>query len=141
MKKRLLVIFALLGSVLVGEAFVGEVFAADYRHSITLAPNYYGSAKIHLNEGDVVRIYAASVDKNTFRVTIFSPFGEAVFKKDSSSVMNANYTAPATGEYKIDIYNTNIFSDVTVGYTITRVYERRLGRTGYQDIWISGSEF
>ncbi|MDY6986045.1 MAG: hypothetical protein SVE93_06565 [Candidatus Thermoplasmatota archaeon] len=138
MKKWL---FALGAFALLVAMMLGEVLAANYNHSITLKPNYYGSAKVHLNEGDTIRMYAVSVDESKFKITIFSPFGNDVFSQSSSSVVNRTYAAPATGEYKIDIYNPSVFSDVTVGYTITRSYRGHFGITRHQDIRIGGSEF
>jgi hypothetical protein len=134
--KKIAFLLAVLGCALLGEAV-----AAQYNHSITLNTGYYGSTKVSLNEGNVINIYAVSVDGNTFKVEIYSPFGDKVFSASSSGTMNRTYTVPASGKYEIRIYNGNMLSDVTVGYTITRTYAGRFGITRHQDIKVSGSEF
>jgi len=133
--KRLFVL-----TLIICTALAVEVMAVQYTHNITLQPKEYSAAKIHLDEGDVIKVYAVSIDGNTFKISIFSPFGDKVFSASSSSTLNKSYKAPASGEYTIKIVNDAAFSDVTVGYTITARC-KGLIFTGSHDIKFPGSEF
>jgi hypothetical protein len=133
--KRLFVL-----TLIICTALAVEVMAAQYNHNITLQPKEYSEVKIHLDEGDVIKVYAISIDSNTFWVKIYGPFGDKVFSASSSSTLNKSYKSPASGEYTIKIVNDAAFSDVTVGYTITARC-KGLIFTGSHDIKFPGSEF
>ena len=127
-------------ALIICAALTVEVMAAAYAHSITLQPRKYSAAKIHLDEGDVLEIYAVSIDSSTFWIKIYSPFGDNIFSASSNSTLNKSYKAPASGEYTISMANDAVFSDVTVGYTITARC-KGLIFTGSNDIKFPGSGF
>ncbi len=138
MKKWL---FALGAFALLLTMMLGGVLAADYNHSITLIPNTYGSAKMHLDEGEFIEIYAVSINGDDLELTIVGPSRNDVFSMAGFSVVNKTYIAPAAGEYEIRISNPDTSSNIIVRYTITRSYRGHFGIIRHQDIIISGSEF
>jgi hypothetical protein len=94
----------------------------EYEHNVFLSPSELCEATISCDEGDTIKIDSCSLDDNAYSVEILDPF-----KRPITSFIcrfsNYTYTIPASGQYTIRIKNINLFSDVMVGYTITREYK------------------
>jgi len=93
-----------------------------YNYNVFLSPGDLCEATISCDEGDTIKIDSCSLDDNAYSIEILDPF-----KRPTTNFIcrfsNYTYTIPVSGQYTLRIKNINLFSDVMVGYTITREYK------------------